>query len=211
LAKDRDHGWRIRTDDELRALYRKRNIVTTIKARRLEWAGHLLRVSDDRTVKKVFLGKPDGRKKVVRPKLRWRHCTENGLKFMRVKRWRKKAKTDSYGLSFWRRYRLNCKDLMQKKKKKKNQKNRRRRKKHKKKRRRKKNKQKKRKKKRERKKRKRRRRRSRRRRGGGRRTRRIGGGGRRINRRGGGGRRRRRRGEEEGGGEEEEKEEEEPE
>jgi hypothetical protein len=43
-------------------MYRKQNIVTTIKVRRLEWAGHLVRMSDDRTVKKVFLGKPDGRK-----------------------------------------------------------------------------------------------------------------------------------------------------
>jgi hypothetical protein len=43
-------------------------------------------MSDDRTVKKVFLGKPDGRRKVVRPKLRWLDCTENDLKFMGVKR-----------------------------------------------------------------------------------------------------------------------------
>jgi hypothetical protein len=42
-------------------MYRKPIIVTTITVRRLEWAGHLVRMSDDRTVKKVFLGKPDGR------------------------------------------------------------------------------------------------------------------------------------------------------
>jgi hypothetical protein len=29
----------------------------------LEWAGHLVRMSDDKAVKKLFLGKPDGRKK----------------------------------------------------------------------------------------------------------------------------------------------------
>jgi hypothetical protein len=28
-------------------------------------------MSDDRTVKKVFVGKPDGRRKAGRPKLRW--------------------------------------------------------------------------------------------------------------------------------------------
>jgi hypothetical protein len=75
-------------------LYRKPNIVTTIKARRLEWSGHLVRMSDGRTVKKVFLGKPDGRRKVGRPKLRWLDCTEN-LKFMGVKGWRKKAEDRS--------------------------------------------------------------------------------------------------------------------
>jgi hypothetical protein len=43
----------------------------TIKVKRLEWAGHVVRMSDDRTVKKVFLGKSDGRRKAGRPKLRW--------------------------------------------------------------------------------------------------------------------------------------------
>jgi hypothetical protein len=37
-------------------------------------------MSDDRTVKKVFLGKPDGRRKIGRPKLRWLDCIENDLK-----------------------------------------------------------------------------------------------------------------------------------
>jgi hypothetical protein len=32
-------------------------------------------VSDDRTVKRVVLRKPDGRRKVGRPKLRWLDCT----------------------------------------------------------------------------------------------------------------------------------------
>jgi hypothetical protein len=54
-------------------------------------------MSDDRTVKKVFLGKPDGRRKAGRPKLRWLDCTENDLKWTGVKRWRKKAE----GRSVW--------------------------------------------------------------------------------------------------------------
>jgi hypothetical protein len=52
-------------------------------------------MSDDRTVKTVFVGKPDGRKKAGRPKLRWLDCIENGLKSMSVKRWRKKAEDRS--------------------------------------------------------------------------------------------------------------------
>jgi hypothetical protein len=54
-VKDRN-GWRIRTNDELQVMYIKPNIVTTIKVSRLEWAGHVVRMSDDRTVKKVFVG-----------------------------------------------------------------------------------------------------------------------------------------------------------
>jgi hypothetical protein len=39
---------------------RKPNIVTTVKVRIIEWAGHLLSMSDDSTVKK---GKQGGRTK----------------------------------------------------------------------------------------------------------------------------------------------------
>ena len=53
--------------------------------------GHLVRMSDDRTVQKVFLGKPDRRKGTIRPKLRWLDCNENDLKALGVKRWKKKA------------------------------------------------------------------------------------------------------------------------
>jgi hypothetical protein len=59
---------------------RKPNIVTTIEERTLEWAGHLLREPDDRTVEKVFRGKPGGRRKAGRPKLRWIDCNKNDLK-----------------------------------------------------------------------------------------------------------------------------------
>jgi hypothetical protein len=36
-------------------------------------------MSDGRAVKKVFLGKPDGRRKAGRPRLRWLDCIENDL------------------------------------------------------------------------------------------------------------------------------------
>ena len=59
-TKDQN-GWRIH--DELQAMYRKPNTVTTVEVRRLEWAGRLVRIPDDRIANKVFMGKPDGRKK----------------------------------------------------------------------------------------------------------------------------------------------------
>jgi len=68
--KKNENGWRICSNDELQVIYRKPNIVTTITARRLEWAGHPGRMSDDRNIKEVFLGIPDGRIKAGRPKLR---------------------------------------------------------------------------------------------------------------------------------------------
>ena len=52
-------------------------------------------MSDDRAIKKVVLGKPDGRRKIGGPKLRRLDSTEKGLKLMGVKRWRKKLEDRS--------------------------------------------------------------------------------------------------------------------
>jgi hypothetical protein len=67
--------------------------VTTINVQ----AGHRVRMSDDRTIKKVFLGNPDGKRQATRPKLRWLDCNENDLQLMGIKRWRKKAEDISMG------------------------------------------------------------------------------------------------------------------
>jgi hypothetical protein len=72
-------------------VYRKPNIVTTTEVRSVGWAGHLVRMSGDVAVKKAFLGKSNGRRKVGKPKIRWLDCIENDVKSMGVKRWRKKA------------------------------------------------------------------------------------------------------------------------
>jgi hypothetical protein len=69
--------------------------VTTIKIRKPELAGHLVRMSDDMAVKKVFLGKTEGRREAERPKLRWFDCNENDMKPMGVKIWRNKAEDGS--------------------------------------------------------------------------------------------------------------------
>jgi hypothetical protein len=65
------------------------------KLRRIELAGHMVRMSNKRAVKR-----PDGRRKAGRPKQRWLDSIANNLKSMAVKRWRNKQKTDSCGLSF---------------------------------------------------------------------------------------------------------------
>jgi hypothetical protein len=44
-----------------------------------------------RFVKKIFDSKPEGRRKVGRPKLRWLDDMENDLRVMKVKSWRKRA------------------------------------------------------------------------------------------------------------------------
>jgi hypothetical protein len=46
--------WRIKTNEELDKLIKLKNIVNHIKAQRLSWFGHVQRMPDTRTVKKIF-------------------------------------------------------------------------------------------------------------------------------------------------------------
>jgi hypothetical protein len=51
-----------------------------------------------RVVKKFFENKPEGRRKVGRPRLRWLDDVENDLRVVKVKRWRKRLKIEKNGL-----------------------------------------------------------------------------------------------------------------
>jgi len=53
--------WRIKTNEELRTKYKSQDIVTVIKIQRLEWLGHVSRMNETRSVKKIFEGKLEGR------------------------------------------------------------------------------------------------------------------------------------------------------
>jgi hypothetical protein len=83
--------WRIRTNLELQNVYRSPDIVTEIKVRRLEWLGLIVRMDGARMTKKVFVSKPEGRRDIVRPKLRWLDDVEDDIKARGIRRWRIKA------------------------------------------------------------------------------------------------------------------------
>jgi hypothetical protein len=51
----------------------------------------MIRLKGTRAVKTVFESKPQGRRKVRRPRLKWVGDVENDLREMLVKRWRKRA------------------------------------------------------------------------------------------------------------------------
>jgi len=77
--------WRIRTNQELRELYKDLNIAANIKKKRFEWIGHVVRLVQGRTVKKIFDSNPEGSRK-GRPRLRWMEDVEKDLGEMKVKR-----------------------------------------------------------------------------------------------------------------------------
>jgi len=47
------------------------NIVWVVKSRRMRWAGHVVRMGEDRGVHKVLVGKPEGKRPLGRPRRRW--------------------------------------------------------------------------------------------------------------------------------------------
>jgi hypothetical protein len=69
-AMQENGGWRKRHNHELYELFSETDIVKYIKINILGWAGHVIRMDNNRTVKKVFNTKPIGIRKIGRPKLR---------------------------------------------------------------------------------------------------------------------------------------------
>ena len=59
--------------------------VNYIKVKRLAWARHLVRMNNDRTLKKIFNTKPDGARSVGRPKLRWKDGVDQDMRILGVK------------------------------------------------------------------------------------------------------------------------------
>jgi hypothetical protein len=46
--------WRIKIYSKLESKYTFQDIVSVIKVRRLEWLGHIIRMNETRTVKKIL-------------------------------------------------------------------------------------------------------------------------------------------------------------
>jgi hypothetical protein len=42
-----------------------------IKPRRMKWTGHVARMGEKRNSYKLFVGKPEGKRSLGRPRLRW--------------------------------------------------------------------------------------------------------------------------------------------
>ena len=63
--------WRRLHNEELNDLYSSPNIVRVIKSRRMRLAGHVASMGEERGAYRVLVGKPDGKRPLGRPRLRW--------------------------------------------------------------------------------------------------------------------------------------------
>ena len=79
--------WRIKTNEELNKMIKHKNMVNYIKAHRLSWFGHLQRMPDARTVKKIFKWNPLTKRSQGKPKYRWEDNVKQDICQMKVKNW----------------------------------------------------------------------------------------------------------------------------
>ena len=63
--------WRILHNEEIDVLYSSLNTVRVIKSRRVRWAEHVVCMGERRGVYRVFVGKPEGKRPLGRPRSRW--------------------------------------------------------------------------------------------------------------------------------------------
>ena len=51
-----------------------------VKSRRLRWPGHVTRMGNERGAWKLLVGKPDGKRQVGRPRMRWENNINHDLR-----------------------------------------------------------------------------------------------------------------------------------
>jgi len=72
--------WRRLHSEEHNDLYASLNIVRVIKSRRMRWAGHVASMEEGRSLYRVSMGKPEGRRPLGRPRHRWEDNIKMDLK-----------------------------------------------------------------------------------------------------------------------------------
>jgi hypothetical protein len=63
--------WRKLHNEELHDLYSSPRILRIIKSRRMRWAGYVARVGKKRNAYRLLVGKPEGKRRLGRPRRRW--------------------------------------------------------------------------------------------------------------------------------------------
>jgi hypothetical protein len=64
-------GWRKLHYEELRNLYSSPNITRIIKSRMIKWAGHVVQMGGRRNAYRIWVGKPERKRPLGRPRRRW--------------------------------------------------------------------------------------------------------------------------------------------
>jgi hypothetical protein len=72
--------WITLQNEQLYAPHSSPNIIRVIKSRRMRWAEHVACMRDRRGAYRVFVGRPEGRRPLGRPRRRWEDNVKVDLK-----------------------------------------------------------------------------------------------------------------------------------
>jgi hypothetical protein len=76
-----DNGiWRIKTNKKLDELIKHRSIINYFKSQKLSWFGHINRMPETSTVRRIYKWKPYISRPAGRPKSRWEDDVRNDLR-----------------------------------------------------------------------------------------------------------------------------------
>ena len=84
-------NWRIRYNSELYELYNEINLETYVKLTRLRWLGHVVRMDNNRRVKIIHNGMPEGTRTRGRPRQRWMDNVMTDVREFGILNWKEKA------------------------------------------------------------------------------------------------------------------------
>ena len=85
-VQNEDGSWRIRKNFELYELIENADIVRFIKSRRTVWLGHVMRMDDKRTPKRILQWKHIGTRIRGRPRKRWIVDIEEDMRILGIRR-----------------------------------------------------------------------------------------------------------------------------
>jgi len=87
-TKEVNSLWRIKTNEELDELIKRKNI-RFIKSQRLKWLGHVERMPNEIEVTRIYKWKPLASSPKGRPKNRWEVDVRMDLQKMKIKNWKR--------------------------------------------------------------------------------------------------------------------------
>jgi hypothetical protein len=82
-TKEANGLWRIKTNEELDKLIKRKNII------RLKWLGHVERMPNEREVTRIYKWKPLASRPKGRPKNIWVDDVRMDLQKMKIKNWKR--------------------------------------------------------------------------------------------------------------------------
>jgi hypothetical protein len=80
--------WRIKINQELDEITKRKNIINFMRAQRLSWFGHIERMPGTRIVKAIYSWKPSSRRPIGRPKTQWVDDVRKDKQKLKVPNWK---------------------------------------------------------------------------------------------------------------------------